>query len=87
MKSAQLNYAEDTGAKDRFAWFGIGLNRKVVPGYVSSFYARGTVSVGIGDNRDLEGENESSYGFAGFASRATVTIDGKPVVEEGRLAA
>ncbi|TLZ72770.1 MAG: hypothetical protein E6K14_06385, partial [Methanobacteriota archaeon] len=28
LKSSQLNYAEGTGAKDRFASFGIGLNKK-----------------------------------------------------------
>ena len=87
LKSAQLNYATASGAKDRFGSFGIGLNGKILPGYLNSYYARGAVTVGIGDNRDLGGANESSYGFSGFHAHATVTVDGKPVVEDGRLVA
>ncbi len=87
LKNSQLNYADGTGAKDRFASFGIGLNKKLLPGYLNSVYAAGVVSVGIGDNKDLGGDNESTYGYAGFQSHATVTIDGKPIVEEGRLVA
>ena len=87
LQNAQLNYAAGTGAKDMFGAFGIGLNRKIVPGYLDSFYARGTVSIGIGDNQSFGGANTSSYGFNAYNSHATVTIDGKPIVEEGRLAA
>ena len=87
LASAQLNYVEGTGAKDMFGAFGLGLNKKVVPGYLDTFYARGTVSIGIGDNRSFGGANTSSYGFNAFNSHATVTIDGKPIVEEGRLVA
>lgn len=87
LKSAQLNYVEGSGAKDRFGTFGVGLNKKVVPGYLDSFYAHGTVTVGIGDNKSLGGGNTSTYGFSAFQSHATVTIDGKPIVEEGRLVA
>ena len=87
LKNAQLNYAGASGAKDRFGSFGIGLNSKIVPGFLNSYYARGVVSIGIGDNRDLGGSNESSYGFSGYHAHATVTVDGKPIVEEGRLVA
>jgi len=85
VKSAQLNYAEATGAKDMFAWIAVGLNRKVVPGYTNSTYARGTLSVGIGDNRDLDGKNESSYGFNGFLSKPVVVVGEKVLVDRGRL--
>ncbi len=55
-----LNYAEGTGAKDRFASFGIGLNKKLLPGSLNSVYAEGVVSFGIGDNKDFGGDNEST---------------------------
>ena len=87
LANAQLNYADATGAKDRFGSFGIGLNKKIVPGYLNSYYARGTVSIGIGDNADLGGTNVSSYGFAAPNAHATVTIDGKPIIEQGALVA
>lgn len=87
LNNAQLNFETATGPKDRIGSFGIGLNSKIVPGYLDSFYAQGAVTIGIGDNRDLGGSNESSYGFSAFQGHATVTIDGKPVVEEGRLVA
>lgn len=87
VQNAQLNYAEGTGARDVFGSFGIGLNRKIVPGYLDSYYARGTVSIGIGDNQSLRGANTSSYGFNAYNCHASVTIDGKPIVEEGRLVA
>lgn len=87
LKNAQINYAEGTGAKDRFASFGIGLNKKIVPGYLNSYYARGAVSIGIGDNADFGGSNVSTYAFTGFHGHATVTVDGKPIVEQGVLVA
>lgn len=87
LKSAEINYAEAAGEKDRFGSFGIGLNKKIVPGYLNSYYARGAVSIGIGDNADLGGSNTSSYGFNAFHGHATVTVDGKPIVEQGVLVA
>lgn len=85
VKSAQLNYAEASGAKDRFASIGIGVNRRYAPGFLGSGFARGAVTVRIGDNRDLGGKNESSYGFEGYLTEATVTIDGDVLVDRGRL--
>jgi len=87
LASAQINFAEGSGDKDRLGVFGLGLNKKVMPAYLTPYYARGTVSVGIGDNQDYGGANTSSYGFFAFQGHATVTIDGKPIVEEGRLVA
>ncbi len=85
VKNAQLNYAEASGAKDMFGWIAIGLNKKMVPGYTTATYARGTLTVGIGDNRDLDGKNESSYGFSGFLSKPTVVVGDKVLLDRGRL--
>ncbi|MGI0149622.1 MAG: aminopeptidase [Thermoplasmata archaeon] len=85
VRLAQSAYTEASGAKDMFGQLGIGLNKKVAPGYLTSAYARGTVSVGIGDNKLFDGANESSYGFEAYHSAATVILDGKPIIEGGRL--
>jgi len=85
LRGAQVNYAQATGAKDMFGWFGLGINKKLKPGYLTSGYTRGSVTIGIGDNRTYEGRNESTYGFEGYLGTATVTLDGKPIVESGRL--
>ena len=85
LRAAQSGFATATGAKDRFGTIGIGLNKNVLPGYLTSAYARGTVSLGIGDNTPFEGTNESSYGFEACQSKATMILDGKPIIEAGRL--
>ncbi len=83
--TAQNGYAQATGAKDMFGYLGIGLNKKVLPGYLNSSYARGTVTIGIGDNKQFDGANESTYGFDAFQASSTVVLDGKPIIEVGRL--
>ncbi len=85
LKAAQIAYAEAKGPKDLFGYVGIGLNKKLAPGYLTSAYARGTVSLGIGDNTAFGGQNETSYGFEAFQGSSTVILDGKPIVEVGRL--
>lgn len=82
---AQIAYKEASGARDMFGFLGVGINEKVKPGFLNSSYARGTVSVGIGDNQFLDGGNKSSYGFFGFLSQPTLEVDGRTVVEGGRL--
>jgi leucyl aminopeptidase (aminopeptidase T) len=83
---AQVGRDEATGEKDMFGSFGIGLNRKARPGFLSNFIVAGTVSVGVGDNREYGGRNRSTWGFAGTLSGATVEIAGKTVVADGKLA-
>ena len=82
--NAQTGWEDATGQKDAFGWLGFGINRKAKPGFLSSGIAWGTVSVGIGDNRDFGGKNQSSYGFNGFLSHGTVEIAGKTVIDDGR---
>ncbi len=80
-----------TGPKDVFGYFSIGLNSadKVVesPGDYRQDRAAGMVYIGIGDNRLLEGKNkvEGQGGFGFPVVKATVEVDGKVVVQDGRL--
>lgn len=45
------------------------------------------IQISDGDNPDIGVTNESRYGFAAFHSHATVTVDRKPITEDGRLVA
>lgn len=82
---AQVNWAEGTGDKDRIGGLGIGLNPRALPGFLQNPIAAGTVTVSIGDNRSFGGTNQSSYGFSAPLANGTVEIDGRTVVETGRL--
>jgi len=80
-----------SGPKDLFGFFQIGLNPAAQvmenPGDYRPDYAAGLVSIGIGDNRLLGGNNqvEGGGGFNFPIVKATVTIDGKTVVQDGKL--
>jgi aminopeptidase len=80
-----------TGPKDVFASFQIGLNpaAKVMenPGDYRPGYAGGLVYINVGDNHLLGGSNMvPGGGGSGFPIvNATVAIDGKTVVQDGKL--
>lgn len=80
-----------SGPKDVFGVFQIGLNpaAKVMedPGDYRPSYAAGLVTIGIGDNSLMGGKNkvEGGGGFTFPIVNATVTIDGKTIVRDGKL--
>ena len=75
-----------TGDKDRIASLSIGVNPAAKPiGYFTDELGLGIVSIGIGDNRTLGGSNKSTFGFSGSLAKATVKVDGKPIVEKGKI--
>jgi aminopeptidase len=45
----------------------------------------GTVTVSVGDNTWAGGNNQVNFGLAAYSPGSTMTIDGKPLVQEGRL--
>ncbi len=78
-------YEGAKGDKDRLGSLTIGLNPRARTGYLENYIPAGTVTLSIGDNRELGGENDSDWGFPGALSQATLEIDGKVIVEKGRL--
>jgi leucyl aminopeptidase (aminopeptidase T) len=88
MSGLRAAYDAAGGAKDRFGYIDIGLNPEtrlpVGTGRVI-WTAPGSVTIGLGDNRGFGGNNTSDFGLALQLSGATVTVDGKPVVANGRL--
>ncbi|WXG46638.1 MAG: aminopeptidase [Candidatus Atabeyarchaeum deiterrae] len=74
-----------TGDKDIIAFLGIGLNRKAKQGFMMNNIVEGAVTIGVGDNEALGGQNKSPYGAAATIGEATLEIDGKAIVKAGRL--
>ena len=88
MSGLRAAYDAAGGAKDRFGYIDIGVNpetRLPVGSGRIIWTAPGSVVIGFGDNRGFGGSNNSDFGFAAQVDRATVTVDGKQVVANGRL--
>jgi aminopeptidase len=88
MSGLKAAYDAASGAKDRFGYIDIGLNpetRLPVGSGRIVWTAPGSVVIGFGDNRGFGGSNTSDFGTAAQLSGATVTVDGNPVVANGRL--
>lgn len=47
----------------------------------------GTVTVQVGNNTWAGGDNQVSFSIAAYSPGSTLTVDGKPLVQEGRLVA
>ncbi len=78
---------EATGAKDRIAAFGIGLNPAVRTGFLQDELAAGVLEIGIGDNTEFGGRNRTTFYLGARLTGATVRVGKKLVVDHGRLMA
>jgi aminopeptidase len=79
-----------SGTKDVFGSVWIGLNpslRNVEDDKADlrHFNTAGMVHIGVGDNRLYGGVNNANFGWNFPISNATVAVDGKIVVKDGRL--
>jgi leucyl aminopeptidase (aminopeptidase T) len=84
-------YYDVAGAgKDVVGVLDIGLNPAIeLPegGAVNVWSRAGAVTVGVGGNTWAGGDNDVGFGFAPEVPRATVEVDGRPIVRDGRLVA
>ncbi len=76
---------EGSGDVDRFGFFGFGLNANLRHGFTQDDKVRGGVTIGFGDNTDKAGRNKADRGFWASTKRATVTVQNRLVMKEGRL--
>ena len=78
-----------TGPKDTIGYISIGLNTewKVMenPGDFRPGAAAGMVTIGIGDNELYGGENKNTGDFTFPIVNATVEVDGRVVIKDGKL--
>jgi leucyl aminopeptidase (aminopeptidase T) len=77
-----------TGDKDRLGEFGIGINPKAEPvgAGLMDWIADGAVSIGIGNNLDIGGQNDSTFSWRETLTDATVELDGELLLREGQWA-
>jgi aminopeptidase len=76
------------GDADVLSLFDIGINRNSQPLQNSSYYSwemGGMVTLSTGDNSWAGGNTKSDTGLSFHIPGASVTINGKPVVENGKL--
>src|SRR5207249_11471091 len=73
------------GDRDRFGFFGFGLNPRLRHGFTQDDKVLGGVTIGFGDNTDKAGRNKADSGFWASVTKATVTIGDRLIMKEGRL--
>jgi len=73
------------GDKDRIGSLSLGINPKARFGFNIDPLVRGAVSIGIGENRQLGGENSTDFSLTCTLGKATVELDGTPIVKNRRL--
>ncbi len=81
-------YDANGDGKEMFAFVDLGINPnfKVWPASkLGNWVQSGMVTVGTGNNTWAGGDNKVSYGLTLFLPGSSVTLDGKPIVENGVL--
>ncbi len=76
---------EGTGDENRFAYFGFGLNPKLRHGFTQDDKVLGSTIVGFGHSGAKEGKNVASGTWWASMTKATVTISGQKIMEDGKL--
>lgn len=72
------------GDKDKLGAVSFGINPKAKIGFLENYLAIGAVTLGLGDNKELGGENKSDAGAGATMSKATVEVDGRAILKNGK---
>jgi leucyl aminopeptidase (aminopeptidase T) len=81
----EKSFGNAKGDKDRVGMLIFGLNPKIQLGSPQDAIGAGTLTLTLGYNDELGGKNKTSFQFLAPNGRATVEVDGKAVISEGRL--
>ena len=73
------------GDRDQASWLMIGMNPNAMGGYLSNNIVLGSVTLGIGDNRELGGKMESDFGAKCTLLNATLRLDDRFVIKNGKI--
>ena len=72
------------GDKDRVASVAFGINPKGKVGFLDTHLAMGAVTLRLGSNDEFGGKNKSDAGASASMSRATVEVDGRVMLKNGK---
>lgn len=80
-------YDRASGEKDRIGELLLGLNTKADAQQLFNLkqIASGTITIGIGDNKFLDGKNDSDFQFLASINKGTLKIDGKTIIQDGKF--
>jgi leucyl aminopeptidase (aminopeptidase T) len=78
-------FEKASGDRDRIGFLQIGLNPKAQYGYLMDNIVEGAVQIGIGDNEYIGGKNSSSFGMVATMGKATLDIDARTIIRNGKL--
>lgn len=81
-------YDASSGGKEQFSYIDVGLNPEAKLSTNTGrivWMAPGGMTIGMGDNTGWGGTNVSSFGLAGSVDAATLSVDGKALIENGTL--
>ncbi len=73
------------GQRDLIGGFEIGVNPLARTGFLQDYLPTGNVYIAVGNSEEFGGKNATDFYLASTLTGATVTVDGKAVVEGGRL--
>jgi aminopeptidase len=82
----RTSYQKATDVKNRIAAIGVGVNPIARTGFLQDGIVAGAVTVAIGGNDDLGGANKTDFYFPGIITKATLMVDDKVIVRDGKLA-
>ncbi|UCD93203.1 MAG: aminopeptidase [Methanobacteriota archaeon] len=84
LRSVKDFYDLAHGDKDKISFFNLGMNPNSKVGFLMNSIANGAVTIGIGGNDMRGGKNKSDYELDGTMSKATVKLDGKEIIKNGK---
>jgi aminopeptidase len=88
LEPLQAGYNAAGQGRDLLGVIDIGINSGIQSPEESPVHVwakAGTVTVSVGDNTWAGGDNRASFGFAAYSPGSSVTIDGKPLIQNGKL--
>ena len=79
-------YRGAKGDKDRLGSLTIGLNPNAkYIGINTDELVQGAVTIGLGANKEIGGSNDTTFGYGQALAKATVKVDAKLLVSEGKI--
>jgi len=84
----RADWDEAKGPKNLLGYLDIGLNPKARSGFLQDAIVAGSMYVAVGSNDEVPGgKNKTDFYLGASLTGATVTVDGRPIIQKGTLAA